>query len=120
MLTFGEGLAATRSLGEDFLAFGNLSFVREAQAVVKRRRLTVLPRKRIPSSESSTEPCTVSAMPMSSDRCTNLPDEGLDATGTTVDLVEGDLADDLVAMLPFNCTSGWSCGTDGGGWKRTS
>lgn len=29
-----------------------------------------------------------------------LPDEGLDATGTTVDLVEGDLADDLVAVLP--------------------
>jgi hypothetical protein len=28
-----------------------------------------------------------------------LPDEGLDATGTAVDLVEGDLADDLVAVL---------------------
>lgn len=28
-----------------------------------------------------------------------LPDEGLDATGTTVDLVEGDLADDLVTVL---------------------
>lgn len=31
-----------------------------------------------------------------------LPDEGLDATGTTVDLVEGDLVDDLGAMLPVN------------------
>ena len=29
-----------------------------------------------------------------------LPNEGLDATGTAVDLVEGDLADDLVAVLP--------------------
>jgi hypothetical protein len=28
-----------------------------------------------------------------------LPDERLDATGTTVDLVEGNLADDLVAVL---------------------
>jgi hypothetical protein len=28
-----------------------------------------------------------------------LPDERLDATGTAVDLVEGDLADDLVAVL---------------------
>lgn len=28
-----------------------------------------------------------------------LPDEGLDATGTTVDLVEGDLANDLVTVL---------------------
>jgi hypothetical protein len=29
-----------------------------------------------------------------------LPNKGLDATGTTIDLVKGDLADDLVAMLP--------------------
>lgn len=29
-----------------------------------------------------------------------LPNETLDATGTTVDLVEGDLVDDLGAMLP--------------------
>jgi hypothetical protein len=28
-----------------------------------------------------------------------LPDEGLDTTGTTVDLVQGDLADDLVTVL---------------------
>lgn len=28
------------------------------------------------------------------------PDEALDATGTTVDLVQGDLVDDLGAMLP--------------------
>lgn len=28
-----------------------------------------------------------------------LPDKGLDAPGTTVDLVEGDLVDDLGAML---------------------
>ena len=33
-------------------------------------------------------------------KSTHLPDEGLDATGTTVDLVEGDLANDLVAVLP--------------------
>jgi hypothetical protein len=32
--------------------------------------------------------------------CAYLPDKGLDATGTTVDLVEGDLANDLVAVLP--------------------
>jgi len=32
--------------------------------------------------------------------CAYLPDKGLDATGTTIDLVEGDLADDLVAVLP--------------------
>lgn len=31
-----------------------------------------------------------------------LPDEGLNATGTTVDLVKGDLVDDLRAMLPIN------------------
>lgn len=29
-----------------------------------------------------------------------LPDEGLDATGTTVDLVEGDLTDNGVTVLP--------------------
>lgn len=29
-----------------------------------------------------------------------LPDEALDATGTTVDLVKGDLVDDFGAMLP--------------------
>lgn len=29
----------------------------------------------------------------------SLPDEGLDAAGTAVDLVEGDLANDLVAVL---------------------
>jgi hypothetical protein len=28
------------------------------------------------------------------------PDKRLDAAGTAVDLVEGDLADDLVAVLP--------------------
>ena len=38
-----------------------------------------------------------------------LPDEGLDATGTTVDLVEGDLADDLVAVLPVMRVNG-CCG----------
>jgi hypothetical protein len=39
-----------------------------------------------------------------------LPNEGLDATGTTVDLVKSDLVDDLGTMLPtvmlvwlFNC-----------------
>ena len=31
---------------------------------------------------------------------TYLPDEGLDTTGTTVGLVEGDLTDDLVAIVP--------------------
>lgn len=30
---------------------------------------------------------------------TNLPDEGLDTTGTTVDLVKSDLADDLGAVV---------------------
>lgn len=35
-----------------------------------------------------------------------LPDEGLDATGTTVDLVKGDLTNDGVAVLPVNiCVS---------------
>ena len=29
-----------------------------------------------------------------------LPDKGLDATSTTVDLIKSDLADDLVAVLP--------------------
>lgn len=29
-----------------------------------------------------------------------LPDEGLDATGTAIDLVEGDLVDDLGTVLP--------------------
>lgn len=38
-----------------------------------------------------------------------LPDEGLDATGTTVDLVEGDLVDDLGTVLPASqhCQYGW-------------
>jgi hypothetical protein len=36
---------------------------------------------------------------------TNLPHERLDATGTTVDLVEGDLADDLAAMFSGWCVS---------------
>lgn len=31
----------------------------------------------------------------------SLPHEGLDTTGTTVGLVKGDLANDLVAMLPI-------------------
>jgi hypothetical protein len=29
-----------------------------------------------------------------------LPDEALDATGTAIDLVEGDLVDDLATVLP--------------------
>lgn len=32
-----------------------------------------------------------------------LPDERLDATGTTIDLVEGHLTKDLVTMLPVDC-----------------
>lgn len=35
---------------------------------------------------------------------TNLPHKGLDATRTAIDLVEGDLADDLAAMFPR-----WPC-----------
>lgn len=31
---------------------------------------------------------------------TYLPDEGLDTTGTTVGLVEGNLTNDLVTVLP--------------------
>lgn len=30
----------------------------------------------------------------------SFPDKGLDATGTTIHLVEGNLADDLVAVVP--------------------
>jgi hypothetical protein len=43
----------------------------------------------------------------------SLPDERLDATGTTVDLVESDLADDLVTMLP-GIMSVLRCGGCGG------
>lgn len=42
-----------------------------------------------------------------------LPDEGLDATGTTVDLVEGDLANDLVAVLPVTYGQCWAAVVEG-------
>jgi hypothetical protein len=42
-----------------------------------------------------------------------LPDERLDATGTTVDLVESNLADDLAAVLP-GMMSVLRCGGRGG------
>lgn len=32
----------------------------------------------------------------------SFPDKGLDATGTAIHLVEGNLADDLVAVVPKN------------------
>jgi hypothetical protein len=35
-------------------------------------------------------------------KITNLPDKGLDTTGTTVDLVKGDLSNDLGTVLPSN------------------
>jgi hypothetical protein len=43
----------------------------------------------------------------------SLPDERLDATGTTVDLVESNLADDLAAVLP-GMMSVRRCGGRGG------
>lgn len=67
-LTFGEGLFATGSLGEDLLALGD---------------------------GLSTESNTLLGVEDGT-----LPDEGLDATGTAIDLVEGDLVDDLGAVLP--------------------
>jgi hypothetical protein len=43
-----------------------------------------------------------------------LPNKGLDATGTAVDLVEGDLANDLAAVisviLSIVCCGGCGCG----------
>lgn len=36
---------------------------------------------------------------------TYLPDEGLDTTGTTVGLVEGNLTNDLGTVLPANISS---------------
>lgn len=69
-------------------------------------QLTVRPRKRIPSSESRTEPwtdvsCLPFPLPCESVAVTHLPHEALDTTSTTIGLVEGDLANDLVAVLPI-------------------
>ena len=78
---------------------------------------TVLPRKRMPSSESRTEPYIQSAYPALTQlrivaAATNLPDERLDAASTTIDLVEGDLTDNLVAVVPAMVVS--SAGGKGG------
>lgn len=70
--------------------------------------LTVFPRKRIPSSESRTDPykthATLVVVPCEIDMIayfTYLPHKGLDSTGTTVGLVKSDLPDDLVTVFPF-------------------
>lgn len=42
---------------------------------------------------------------------THLPDERLDTTGTTVDLVESDLTDDSVTVLPAIIVSHDELGT---------
>lgn len=68
LLTFGEGLLATGSLGEDLLA------LRDGLSTESDTLLGV---------EDGT-----------------LPDERLDATGTAIDLVEGDLVDNLGTVLP--------------------
>lgn len=39
-------------------------------------------------------------MTSSSEKLTYLPDESLDTAGTTISLVEGDLTNDCVAMVP--------------------
>ena len=56
--TFRERLLATRGLGEELLALGDLLRVSAGFvcAGMKMSPRTVLPRKRIPSSESRTEP----------------------------------------------------------------
>ncbi len=49
---------------------------------------------------------------------TYLPDERLDAAGTAVYLIEGDLADDLVAIVPRMSVNGvWRGGRDC--WRHT-
>lgn len=67
-LTFGKGLLATGSLGEELLALGD-GLATEADTLL--------------GVEDGT-----------------LPDQALDATGTTVYLVKSDLIYDLRAMLP--------------------
>lgn len=67
MLTFGQGLLATRGLGKKLLALRN-GLATEANTLLRVE-----------------------------DRA--LPDQTLDATGTTVDLIESDLVNNLGAML---------------------
>lgn len=68
----------------------------------------------MPSSESRTEPClqplAIDIPRMSSVVVSHLPDERLDTTSTTINLVKGDLADDLVAMLSASIVSSIICG----------
>lgn len=66
--TLGEGLLATRGLGEDLLALGD---------------------------GLATETDTLLGVEHGT-----FPDQALDTTGTTVDLVESDLVNDLGAVLP--------------------
>lgn len=54
--TLGKRLGTTGSLGEKLLALGDLNRL-SCGSVICIGLLTVLPRKRIPSSESRTEPC---------------------------------------------------------------
>ena len=58
---------------------------------------TVLPRKRMPSSESSTEPCPASTTTIRSAPPTfaDLPNERLDASSSSIDLIQRHLAYDF-------------------------
>ena len=87
--TLGKGLLTTRRLGEEFLAFGDLndemSRGTNFEQIVKTDSL-------------ATEANTLLGVENGT-----FPDEGLDTTSTTVDLVESDLANDFAAVLPGMC-----------------
>lgn len=104
--TFRKGLLSTRSLGQELLDLGDL-YIHELHEPRhgKCGLLTVLPLKRIPSSESRTEPyilVSLLSLLWFAAAVAYLPDEALHTTSTTIGLVEGNFAKDLAAMLPIH------------------
>lgn len=84
--TLGKRLLATRGLGKDILALGDLLCVITYWQTLRRHTYGL-----------ATEADALFRVENGA-----LPDERLDATGTTVDLVESDLTNDLVAVFPVS------------------
>ena len=101
--TFGERLRAARCLGKDVLALGDgLAAETDTLFGVEDGSLAIVSL----------------SVKSNGDDIAHLPNKRLDAASAAVDLVKGDLADDLVAMLPM-MMSMRRCGEDGGDGKRT-
>lgn len=90
--TLRQRLLASGSLGQELLNLGDLrSF--HSQSCIRKKRFRQSPRKK--TYGTATEANTLLRVEDGT-----LPHEGLDTTGTAVSLVKGDLANDLVAIVP--------------------